>query len=242
MVETHTDGVEKVPNMQRQVKLMHVVANDEPVQVDSATATYTNEPGQEVGLVLEHVHAAITIVPVQEVVPVVPPAIVWRPAEEVLPVDVTAEPEVAAETTNSQSVSRVYIRKQRALALADGPAPQQSTSSSPTEVFISNISKPLQAVLTTPVTKRSRIQAGVVTEPPRQSRRQAKLPPEVINPAAASVCRQLGITNDRSDVVMDKYQEFWAKPLIRNHAKAMASMLGKEMPENTVIPEAVPVV
>lgn len=32
---------------------------------------------------------------------------------------------------------------------------------------------------------------------------------------------------------MDKHHKFWSKPLIRNHVKAMASMIGEELPENT---------
>lgn len=70
-------------------------------------------------------------------------------------------------------------------------------------------------------------------EPLRRSRRVAKLPPEGNFQACASVCRQLGLDSNPSDEAIDKYHKFWSKPLIRNHVKVMASMIGKELPDNT---------
>jgi hypothetical protein len=48
------------------------------------------------------------------------------------------------------------------------------------------------------------------------------------------VCRQLGFTNDQqqrrlSDNPMDKYTEFFSKPLVQEHVCALAALLGKEM-------------
>lgn len=87
-----------------------------------------------------------------------------------------------------------------------------------------------------PTVGRRRRQAVVASQAPRRSRRVAKLPPEADNQAAASICRKLGFTEDTTKVskkTKEKYIAFFEKPLSRNHVVALASLLGKEVPEDT---------
>lgn len=71
------------------------------------------------------------------------------------------------------------------------------------------------------------------TEMPRRSRRITKLPLEGQQHAATTVCRQLGLTDQEgslSDDVMDKYTEFLRLTLTRWYARALSTLLGKELP------------
>lgn len=171
-----------------------------------------------------------------------PSPVAWLPAEEVLPVE--AEEELAL------SISRVYVRRQRRrddliMPQSQEPAvvptaePANTNISPPDQnaVFISRVSRALDTALPVPAPSKRRRLTAAITAPPRRSRRIANLPPEV-NQAATSACKRLGFTGANScpsKEEMDKYQEFFAKPLSREHIIALASMLGKEVPEEAAL-------
>lgn len=164
--------------------------------------------------------------------------VTWRPAEEVIPAEFLAEPCVFTTSANRE-LSKVYARQPKS-SVQHATQPPESPPRTPpppaaSSTFIEKVSKPLDIALPIPTVKQQRrCQNYVGTEPPRRSRRIAKLPPENHNPAAASVCRELGFTEDDSRVsaaMMEKYQVFFNTPLERNHVKVMAAMLHKELPE-----------
>lgn len=164
----------------------------------------------------------------------------WRPAEEVLP-NLTEEGLV--RPCNNVYVRRHRGQEQHPTPLCEAPPlPEQASpmlGSTPQQAaFLDKITKPLSTALPAPATKRRRRQISVVSAPPRRSRRVAKLPPDFNNPAAAALCRKLGFTSSNSQPsseAMKKNQEFFGKPLSRDHIKAMASMLGKEVPEEEAL-------
>lgn len=138
-------------------------------------------------------------------------------------------------------IGLVYSRRPTISCTADSTADGiASDPPAPVDVFIQDVTKPLDAVLATPVIQKSAgRQPRAITEPPRRSRRVAKLPPEIVNnPAADSVCPTLGFEEIRTEAAFDKYQRFWASPLVRNHVKAMTTMIGKVLPEDTTLPVA----
>ncbi|CAN6227693.1 unnamed protein product [Urochloa humidicola] len=156
----------------------------------------------------------------------------WRPAEEVLP----AEPLTGYNL--SREMTKVYARRLKQkdteppLVCASPPrtpAPAPTVSS-----FYEQITKTLDTALPIPMVKQRRRQVQIGTEPPRRSRRIANLPPENHNPAATSVCRELGFTDENSKVtpaMVKKYEAFFKLPLERKHVKLMATMLHKELPD-----------
>ncbi|CAN6338311.1 unnamed protein product [Urochloa humidicola] len=162
--------------------------------------------------------------------------VTWRPAEEIL-LSVPMDDGPGALTANRE-IRMVYVRRPREteqqtpLQLTTPPG----TPTTPTTIsyFIDKVTKEVDTALPVPNVKQRRRQAYVATELPRRSRRIANLPPEDHNPAAVSVCRELGFTEDNSKVsaaTVEKYRVFFKKPLQRNHVKVMATMLGKELPE-----------
>lgn len=171
---------------------------------------------------------------------VISPALEWRPADEVLPREPSPDPVADDLGGDVRFKGLTYARRARAheqsqvLSLEDDPVHQSSPSLA--AAFIASVSKSVLSVLPTPVNKRGRRQEGIATEPPRRSRRIAKLPPEAHNMAAASVCRTLGFEDARPEVTMDKYQRFWANPLVRNHVQVVAAMMGKELPAESALP------
>jgi hypothetical protein len=57
------------------------------------------------------------------------------------------------------------------------------------------------------------------------------------------VCRQLGFTNDQQQRCLSDNTVFFSKPLNQEHVRALAALLGKEMPlELTTCPESHPAV
>lgn len=168
-----------------------------------------------------------------------PSNVVWRPAKEVLPVDLPPISEDVA--VGARYNGTIYSRRPKEQAVVTMNT-CQPTSPSLTDAFISQVTKPLQSALPTlAIQRRGRREAMVATKPPRCSRRIAMLPPEVNNQAAASVCRALGFDDVQTEATYDKYQNFWACPLIRDHAKVMATMIGKELPEDMANPVAGPI-
>jgi len=100
------------------------------------------------------------------------------------------------------------------------PPPGTPPSTAAARSFIEQISKPVDTALSIPTVKQQRqrkVYGG--TEPPRRSRRVAKLPPEILqNPSANSVCRELGFTDANSKVtpaMVEKYNVFFKTPLKR---------------------------
>jgi hypothetical protein len=68
---------------------------------------------------------------------------------------------------------------------------------------------------------------------PRRSRRVAKLPPELGNEAAATICRQLGFCDDQEHISFEdaqKYVHLFDAALSREHVAAMAALFGWELP------------
>lgn len=164
--------------------------------------------------------------------------VIWRPAEEVLATDGMADPSDYA-LPRACVPSKVYVRRPRPRAQVTKQevvsTPRTPPPTSEAAVFLKKVSKPLDNTLPVPFVKQRRRQTQAVTEPPRRSRRVAKLPPEIHNPVAASVCRQLGFTEENSKVtpaMVEKYEVFFKSPLERNHVKVMATMLHKELPDN----------
>ncbi|CAN6176425.1 unnamed protein product [Urochloa humidicola] len=160
--------------------------------------------------------------------------VTWRPAEEVLAADFIADPGLMAV---SREPYRVYARRPKLI----DQLPVQTTASPPrapppsvAASFIDQVTKPIDNALPVPTVKQRQRQIQVGTEPPRRSRRIANLPPENLNPAATSVCRELGFTDENSKVtpaMVEKYEKFFKSPLERNHVKLMATMMNKEMPD-----------
>ncbi|CAN6284591.1 unnamed protein product [Urochloa humidicola] len=170
------------------------------------------------------------------------PPINWRPAEEVLPAELSSVPSLVVAHT-AREPSKVYTRRPKTSVhqtTQQAEFPPGTPSGTPytpttTESFIDQVSKKLDNALPIPTAKPPRRrQALLSTEPPRRSRRIAKLPPENQNPAAASVCRELGFTDENSKVsaaMVEKYQDYFMLPLKRNDVKVMAAMLHKELPD-----------
>ncbi|TVU25176.1 hypothetical protein EJB05_27661, partial [Eragrostis curvula] len=155
-----------------------------------------------------------------------PSPLTWLPAEDVLP----TEPNFEAEAQNGQNPLIVYSRRPRTPTPA---ATQQQQQLTPAPTFINRIAKPLQTVLPAPKARRRPARRAVTTEPPRRSRRIAKLPPEVDHKVAATVCRRLGFTDNEDRVpaaTMEKYTTFFSKPLNRSHVVALAKLVGKDVP------------
>jgi hypothetical protein len=68
---------------------------------------------------------------------------------------------------------------------------------------------------------------------PRRSRRVAKLPPELGNESAATICRQLGFCDDQEHISFEdaqKYVHLFDAALSREHVAAMAALFGWELP------------
>lgn len=144
-------------------------------------------------------------------------------------------PAPAVVILGNRFIGNVYSRRPKLQAEA---SMLQRASPSPTDIFINQVTKPLQSALPTPVLqKRGSRQPRVMTKPPRRSRQVANLPPKVNNHAAA-VCRTLGFEEFQTEATYDKYQKFWATPLVRNHVKDMVTMIGKVLPEDTTLPVA----
>ena len=150
-----------------------------------------------------------------------PSPITWRPAEDVLPTDlpVMLSP-VLAPATKEQN--KVYARRPKAVVQQTPHVPPPGTppSTAAARSFIEQISKPVDTALSIPIVKQQRqrkVYGGI--EPPRRSRRVAKLPPEILqNPSANSVCRELGFTDANSKVtpaMVEKYNVFFKTPLKR---------------------------
>lgn len=54
-----------------------------------------------------------------------------------------------------------------------------------------------------------------------------------------TLCRHLGFAEGNAQVshsALEKYQRFFEKPLNREHIKALAALLGKEVPEELEAP------
>ncbi|GJM95725.1 hypothetical protein PR202_ga12502 [Eleusine coracana subsp. coracana] len=180
----------------------------------------------------------------------------WRPAEDVLPEEPEPVPSLI-DRERRQVSTVVYSRRMRTPrtppasppaspehpAPASLPAPREQQ---PSEDFLSRISKSLPHVIPAPVVQRRRRQAVTTAQAPRRSRRIAKLPPEINNQAAASVCRRLGFTDELNGVTEEtneKYTTFFEKPLSKEHVVTLAALLGKEVSDDTqVINEQVEVV
>lgn len=163
----------------------------------------------------------------------------WRPAEDVLP----TEPDL--EIAQDHPPTLVYSRRRRGLRNPAFATPSPAPATSPpsldvqaSEEFTNRISKTLHPAVPVPgpaVQRRGRL-ADPATQAPRRSRRVAKLPPEIIYHPAAAVCRCLGFTDETSRVteeVKEKCTQFFKKPLVRRHVVAMATLLGKEVPDDT---------
>lgn len=151
----------------------------------------------------------------------------WRPAEEVVPEEPSLDQvEMVEQGHAERSFNFVYSRRSRAQPQAEPQPP------SPAANFINNITKPVRLVLPTPKPQRPRKQAATTSQEPRRSRRIAKLPPEIQHHAAKTVCHQLGFSDNRelSDDTMDKYAKFFCNPLSTEHVKALARLLGKNLP------------
>ncbi|CAO2148695.1 unnamed protein product [Urochloa humidicola] len=220
-----------VTNSDSEVQAAEQQAND-PVDVQNTTAV----PQQPLPLSVIPADAAETLMEPHVLSAASP--VTWRPAEEVLPADFSVEPE-AVTTSCTREISKVYARRpkaiiQQALQPLESPprTPPPPTASS---TFIEKVVKPLDTALPIPTVKQPRRRQNCVgTEPPRRSRRIANLPPENHNPAATSVCRELGFTEEDSKVsaaMVEKYQAFFNTPLKRNDVRVMAAMLHKELPE-----------
>ncbi|CAL4914506.1 unnamed protein product [Urochloa decumbens] len=161
--------------------------------------------------------------------------VAWRTAEEALSTDFSTEPmmEIASREVNIVYCRRPRASVQQTLQPPDSP-PKTPSHAAATSTFIKDVTKPLDIALPLPSVKQQRRHNYVNTEPPRRSRRIANLPPEIQNPSAKAVCRQLGFTDENSEVsvaMIDKYQVFFNSPLKRNDVKVMAAMLRKELPE-----------
>lgn len=173
----------------------------------------------------------------------------WRPAEDVLPLELNHDEATAPVNRREVQPLLVYSRRrQQAQTEAadhnqhDAQAPQNSntvvfTTADARAEFIEQISWPVTNILTPEAQPRRhrRLQQAATTQAPRCSRGIAKLPPEYQQKAASTVCRQLGFVDQQqqrhlSDGTMAKYTEFFTKPLSREHVRALAALLGKELP------------
>ncbi|CAN6207644.1 unnamed protein product [Urochloa humidicola] len=169
--------------------------------------------------------------------PETPPSrVTWRPAEEVLPAEIPVElNQITVPTT--EAFKKVYARRPKAVVTQtiQDSSPSTPLPTTATGTFIEQVSKPVEPALPIPTVKQQRrrqVYGG--TEPPRRSRRIANLPPENQNPAATSVCRELGFTDADSKVtpaMVEKYTVFFKTPLKRNDVKVLAAMLHKELPD-----------
>lgn len=93
-------------------------------------------------------------------------SMVWRSADEVLPVEADPDQAMPVMEGNAKTFMHVYgRRRQETAALDEGPSLQR-TPPSPVKEFISKVSVPMQAALSTPapVARQQRGQIGVVTE------------------------------------------------------------------------------
>lgn len=169
--------------------------------------------------------------------------VTWLPAEDVLPQVPPIGLDAGAIQGSSNQPTRVYTRRPRAAmaAAAEPPSTQPAMEASrgglppthPTQEFINLITKPLHNSHTTPRVQRRRRNQAATTQAPRRSWRIAKLPPEINQQAAVTVCRRLGFTDNQqgiSEETMDKYKKFFNNPLSRNHVCALAALFGKEVP------------
>ncbi|GJM94120.1 hypothetical protein PR202_ga10737 [Eleusine coracana subsp. coracana] len=97
--------------------------------------------------------------------------------------------------------------------------------------FIKRISKPVRAQLSLPVVQRHSKKVTMLTSTPRRSRRVAKLPPEPVQQAMATVCRQIGVMQQQeriSDAALHRYAKVFEEPLSRELA-ALAALFGWQM-------------
>ncbi|GJN40287.1 hypothetical protein PR202_gb29485 [Eleusine coracana subsp. coracana] len=170
----------------------------------------------------------------------------WLPAKDALPTELS--PEVDLQIAQNTFVYSRRPRTQGTNPLAvqfeahhqpatPQPAVQtqdQDQQLPSTTSFLDKITKPVQTVLAVPKPWRRPARRAVTTDPPRRSRRIAKLPADVMDhKAATTVCRCLGFTESENQVppeALQKYTEFFKKPLIRRHVEALAKLVGKEMP------------
>ncbi|CAN6359961.1 unnamed protein product [Urochloa humidicola] len=189
-------------------------------------------------------HAEISTQPPPELIAVSP--VTWRPAEEVLAADLLVDSGLCAEP---REPCRVYVRRPRQCVQVSTEAPvsppKTPSPSTAASSFIEQVTKPLDTTLPVPTVKQRCRQMPVGTEPPRRSWRIANLPPENHNPAATSVCRELGFTDENSKVtpaMVEKYEKFFKSPLERNHVKVMATMLNKELPDELPVRTPGPIV
>lgn len=153
----------------------------------------------------------------------------WLPAEDVLSVELASN---AGAMSMVRYNGSVYSRRPR---IQMTPNVHPSEPDPPMDTFLNNISKKLQVILPTPKTQKRQWWAAVTTQAPRRSRHIANLPPETDHKAATSVCRSLGFSDDE----LQKYTDFFSKPLNRGHVVALAKLIGKEVPSEEELRVAV---
>jgi hypothetical protein len=100
--------------------------------------------------------------------------------------------------------------------------------------FMQIVTKPATRMLAVPpITKRKKRKTLPNDFNPRRSRRVAKLPPELGNESAATICRQLGFCDDQEHISFEdaqKYVHLFDAALSREHVAAMAALFGWELP------------
>lgn len=100
--------------------------------------------------------------------------------------------------------------------------------------FMQIVTKPATRLLAAPpITKRKKRKTLPNDFNPRRSRRVAKLPPELGNESAATICRQLGFCDDQEHISFEdaqKYVHLFDAALSREHVAAMAALFGWELP------------
>ncbi|GJN07706.1 hypothetical protein PR202_ga25560 [Eleusine coracana subsp. coracana] len=155
----------------------------------------------------------------------------WQPAEDVVPSELASNISGVTGLVDQGWHGIVYLRRNRKLKL---PTPTP-TPFSPTTSFLQHITKEVQEVLPAPKPQRRRCQTTSSTQAPRRSHREAKLPQEFVQRAAATVCCTLGFTEDNQRLpaeALDKYTKFFSKPLSKDHVVALARLISKEVPSD----------
>jgi hypothetical protein len=156
---------------------------------------------------------------------------VWMPAEDVLPLNpAEATPD---ENSQAQPPVNVYTRRTKAQTISSPePTPQLEMEA----LFLNRTSKWLPITLPTPSIPRRRRQVAALTQVPHRSHHIAKLSPDSNRQAAATVCHRIGFMEGQQTLTKSaqkKYIAFFDKPINREHVVALASLLGKEVPQDT---------
>lgn len=141
-----------------------------------------------------------------------------------------ADPQVeglhsVAEVDGSTASEGAPATEQQALPAANPPSPKT--------IFISKVAKQLGAAVQAPPAIKRQKKALPATFKPRRSRRVAKLSPEVVKGAAASVCRRLGFADAENKVTAgyrDEYSRLFDQPLSQEHLRALAALFGWNAP------------